>query len=93
MPVSLMVNEKELKLTVGGTLVGTMPVIRNPKGALELHPLQVALAQLKTERPDEGTITVEAEDAVAYEDLIRIIDQCNGSKFHNVAVMPAAVPN
>ncbi len=93
MPVNLLVTGNELRLSVGGTTVGTMPVVRNKKGALELHPLQVALAQLKDDRPSEGTITVEAEDAVAYEDLVRIIDQCNGSKFHNVAVMPAAVPN
>ena len=92
-PVSLLVTGKELRLSVGGATVGTMPVIRNKKGALELHPLQLALAQLRDERPTEGTITVEAEDAVAYEDLIRIIDQCNGSKFHNVSVMPAAVTN
>jgi len=66
---------------VGGMAVST---------ASSRAPLKLALAQLKEQRPEHVSITVEADAAVAYDDLVRVIDQCVGSKFPDVAVSAAA---
>ena len=90
LPVSVVVTETSLRLTVGTTTYDPMPISRNKAGRIELAPLRLALTQLKQERPEQSAITIEAEDAVAYDDLVRVIDQCLGSKFQNASVTAVA---
>jgi len=47
------------------------------------------LKKLKSEFPDQAAITVAADDAVVYADLIHAIDACVGAGLANVSVMGA----
>jgi len=55
----------------------------------DLKGLGERLKKLKTEFPDQAAITVAADDAVAYADLIHAIDACVGAGLANVSVMGA----
>ena len=42
--------------------------------------------ELKGLFPDQSAITLQTEDKVRYEDLVRIIDQCIGAGLPQVSV-------
>lgn len=89
-PVTLLITEKELKLTVGATPFDTVPVTRDDKGRIDLTRVTGYLAQIKKDQPDQTAITLQTEDAVLYDDLVRIIDNCIGAQFPSVSVSPAS---
>lgn len=89
-PINLLITEKELKLSVGGTPFDTVPVTRDEKGRIELTRLTGYLGQIKRDQPDQSAITLQTEDAVLYDDLVRIIDNCIGAQFPSVSVSPAS---
>lgn len=64
---------------------------RNPEGGplYDLKSLAERLKKLKGEFPDQAAITVAADDAVLYADLIHAIDTCVGAGLANVSVMGA----
>jgi biopolymer transport protein ExbD len=55
----------------------------------DLKTLTERLKKLKTEFPDQAAITVAADDAVVYADLVHTIDACVGVGLANVSVMGA----
>jgi len=57
--------------------------------AYDLKTLTDRLKKLKTEFPDQAAITVAADDAVVYADLVHTIDACVGVGLANVSVMGA----
>jgi len=87
--VTLLVTEKELKLTVGGSTYDPIPVTRTETRKLDLAKLTAKLKELRQSLPDQSQITLQTEDAVRYEDLVRIIDECIGAGLPNVSVSPA----
>jgi biopolymer transport protein TolR len=89
-PINLLITEKELKLTVGGSQFDPLPITRDDKGRLEVQKLIDKLKELKQQQPDQSAITLQTEDAVKYEDLVRIIDTCIGNQFPSVSVSPAS---
>jgi len=92
-PVTLLLTDKELRLTVGAVNYDPIPITRNKDGQLELNKLDEKLKEIKTQNEKQAAITVQSEDAVKYEDLVRVIDECigdNGGLFPNVAVAAAA---
>ena len=54
----------------------------------------IKLKELKVQQPDQAAITLSTEDAVKYEDLVRLIDTVvsNGTEplFPSVSVSPAS---
>jgi biopolymer transport protein TolR len=88
-PVNLLITDKELKLTVGGTSYEPIPITRDSKGHVDLTRLQERFKEIKTQLPDQSAITLQTEDSVRYDDLVRIIDQCNGDGLPNVSVSAA----
>jgi biopolymer transport protein TolR len=76
--------------------------ISTPEGALEIAKVAVAggqaaydrrtltekLKTIKTRLPEQTAITVEPEDAVAYDDLVNTVDICLGEQLRNVTVAP-----
>ena len=88
-PVNLLITEKELILNAGGSSFDPIPLIRDSKGKLDLAKLQERFKELKAQLPDQSAITLQTEDAVRYEDLVRIIDECVGSGLPNVSVSAA----
>jgi biopolymer transport protein TolR len=89
-PPSLLITEKELKLSVGGLQYDPIPIVKDEKGRLDLKKLLENLGKVKTEQPDQASITLQTEDNVLYEDLVRIIDACIGAQFPSVSVSPAS---
>ena len=89
-PPSLLITEKELKLSVGGLQYDPIPITRDDKGRVDLKKLVENLGKVKAEQPDQASITLQTEDNVLYEDLVRIIDTCIGSQFPSVSVSPAS---
>jgi len=55
----------------------------------DLKGLGERLKKIKAEFPDQAAITVAADDAVVYADLVHTIDACVGAGLANVSVMGA----
>jgi biopolymer transport protein TolR len=90
LPVTLLITEKELKLTVGGQVYDPIPITRNDKNKMDLTKLTEKFKEIKTNLPDQSAITLQTEDSVRYEDLVNIIDTCIGNELPAVAVSPAS---
>ena len=92
-PITLLITEKDLKLTVGGSQLDAMPITRDDKGRIDTVKLVARLKELKGQQPDQAAITLSTEDAVRYEDLVRLIDTVvnDGADplFPSVSVSPA----
>ncbi len=85
--VTLVVTDKELKLQAGQTTFDPIPVTRDEKNRIDLTRLGDKIKELKSQLPTEPTaITVQTEDSVRYEDLVRIIDACKGLGLENVSL-------
>jgi biopolymer transport protein ExbD len=89
-PITLLITEKDLKLTVGGSQLDPLPITRDDKGRIEVEKLIIKLKELKTQQPDQSNITLNTEDSVVYEDLVAVIDACIGNQFPSVSVSPAS---
>ena len=88
-PLILLLTEKELRLTAGGSAFDPMPITRDSKGRIDLTKLVAKIKELKIQLPDQSAITLQTEDTVRYEDLVRVIDECIGSGLPNVSVSAA----
>ena len=88
-PITLLLTEKELRVTVGTVNYDPIPVTRGKGGQLELAKLDERLKEIKTQNEKQSAITVQSEDAVKYDDLVRVIDECIGVGLPNVAVAAA----
>ena len=93
-PITVLITEKDLKLTVGGSALDPIPITRDTTGRLEVDKLVQKLRELKAQQPDQAAITLSPEDAVRYEDLVRLIDTVvqDGPLplFPSVSVSPAS---
>jgi biopolymer transport protein ExbD len=89
LPITLLLTDKELRLTVGTVNYDPIQVTRNKDGQLEMAKLEERLKEIKTQNEKQSAITVQSEDAVKYEDLVRVIDECIGIGLPNVAVAAA----
>ena len=88
-PVTLLVTESEARLTVGSAPPEVFPFTRTSTKQLDLAKLVAKLKEIKATLPDQSNITVQAEDAVRYEDLVKVIDECVGAGMPNVSVQAA----
>lgn len=88
-PVVLLITEKELKLTVGGSVSDPIPVTRDAKGKIDLTKLKDKFKEIRTNLPDQQQITLQTEDTVKYEDLVHIIDEAIGDGLPAIQVSPA----
>lgn len=89
LPVVLLITDKDMRLTVGGSQLDPIPFTRNAQQKLDLTKLQMKLKEVRAQVPDQTAITLQAEDAVRYEDLVTIIDECIGAGLPNVNVQAA----
>lgn len=84
--LTLYITPTELKLTADETAFDPIPVTRDPKQRLDLVKLTERIKELKTQLPDQTAITLQTDDKVRYEDLVRIIDECMGSGLPQISV-------
>ena len=76
----------ETRVYRGPSPYGYRPVIRL---TLDLEKLRDRFKELKGQLPDAQAITLQAEDGIRYEDLVRIIDECKGDGLPQVSVAAA----
>lgn len=89
-PVTLALTENALTLSVGGAPLAPIAVTRDARGRLDIDALAKKLADVKRELPEQSAITVRSDDAVRYDDLVRVIDTCIGGQFPSVSVSPSS---
>jgi biopolymer transport protein TolR len=90
LPITLLITEKELKLSVGGSALDAIPVVPDEKGRVDMVRLIAKLKELKTSQPEQNAITLQTEDAVRYDVLVQVIDTCIGNAFPAISVSPAS---
>ena len=89
--LKLLLTEKGYQLTMPGAAVEIPKVaVAGPSGqlAFDRRTLADKLRTLKVSLPDQSAITVQPEDAVAYDDLVSTVDICLGEQLRNVTVAP-----
>ena len=87
--VTLAVSEGGFNLTTSAGTTFEIPTLgRTPEGGVQfdLKNLGQRLKQLKNDYPDQSAITVQAEDTVAYGDLVSVVDACLAVGLVSVAV-------
>jgi biopolymer transport protein TolR len=87
--IKLLLTEKGYALNMAGASID-IPKTAAKEGGMtfDLKTLADKLKTLKSTIPDQQAITVQPEDAVAYDDLINAVDTCLGEQLHNVTVAP-----
>ena len=84
--VRVIATPTELRLTIDDVDFGVFPMDRSA-GKLNLGNFASKLTEVRTTTvPDQQTVIVTADDKLKYEDLVRVIDECNGAKYENVSV-------
>jgi biopolymer transport protein TolR len=89
-PVTLQLSGAAMKLTVGGTVTDALTLTRDTAGRMVIAGLRAKLDAVRTQLPQQHAITIEADEDVRYEDLVRVIDTCIGAGLPGVRVSPAA---
>ena len=87
--VTVALTEKGLTLTTSAGMAAEIPSAgRTPDGGpvYDLRSLAAKLKQLKTEYPDQSSVTVAADDSIIYADLVKVIDTCLGAGLSAVSV-------
>jgi biopolymer transport protein ExbD len=93
-PLTLLITEKDLKLTAGGSAADPIPLVSVEKGGkkkLDLVKLSAKLKEIKAQVADQwpSQITLQTEDGVSYEVLVQVIDECMSSGLPNITVSAA----
>lgn len=87
--LNLLITPTELRLTADQSAFDPIPLTKDDKGRTDLSKLVARFKELKAQLPDQTAITLQPEDKVRYEDLVRIIDECIGSGLPQVSVSAA----
>lgn len=90
LPITVLLTEKEMKITVGGASLDPLPITRDAKQRVDVTAFVARLKELKTQQPEQNAITVSTEDTVRYDDLVRVIDTLIGNQFPSISVSPAS---
>ena len=90
--VTVTLGERGMILSTSAGASAEIPALgKGPDGqpVQDLKTLAQKLKQLKTEYPDQSSLTVAAEDGILYADLIRVIDTAVGLGLPAVSVTAA----
>jgi hypothetical protein len=88
--MTITVTEKGFLLGIssGGGPQETVP-LEKVGGDYNFEELNKKLAEVKGQLPDLDDVTVQAEDGVVYDVLVRVVDQCLGNRMANVMLTSA----
>ncbi len=87
--LTLAITPEQLVLTADQSSFEPIPITRDAKGRVDLAKLTERLKQIKEQFPDQSAITLQTDDKVRYDVLVRIIDECLGNQLPQVSVMAA----
>jgi biopolymer transport protein TolR len=85
LPLNLTVTERGFTLSSGGSQID----LPKKAGAYDFDGLLEQLKKIREGFPDQRAITVAAEDAIRYEDLVKVIDKCIGIGLPDISVTAA----
>jgi len=89
--VTVTVTERGYVLSLAGNLL-ELPKVARPEGGQGFDAKQLVekLKLLKQQYPDQRAVTVAAEDAIPFEDLVATVDQIStGADLPDISVKPA----
>jgi biopolymer transport protein TolR len=89
--VTLTIGERGYVLATSAGATVEIPALAHDASGVQydVKSLGEKLKKVKTDFPDQAAITVAADDAVIYADLVHAIDACVGAGLANVSVMGA----
>src|SRR5689334_24829428 len=89
--VTLTIGERGYVLATSAGATVEIPALAHDAAGVQydVKSLGEKLKKVKTGFPDQAAITVAADDAVIYADLVHAIDACVGAGLSNVSVMGA----
>jgi biopolymer transport protein TolR len=85
-PIVLDVSLEHLRLSAGSAQADVLPIVRDSQGRLDLAALREKLRRLAAQLPEQKGITLRTDDAVRYDDVVRIIDECVGDGLPSVSL-------
>jgi biopolymer transport protein ExbD len=88
-PLTILLTEKELWINAGGSALEPIALTRDSNNKLQLEKLTAKLKEIKTQFVDQQNVTLQTEDSVRYDDLVRVIDECIGSGIPSIQVQAA----
>jgi biopolymer transport protein ExbD len=77
-PILLEVSVDHLRLSARSGQPEVLAIVRDAQGRLELEGLREKLRRLTAQFPEQKGITLRTDDAVRYDDLVHLIDECVG---------------
>lgn len=88
--LTLAVTPEQLVLSADQAAFDPIPVVRDTNtGKIDLSKLAERFKEIKEKFPDQSAITLQTDDKVRYDVLVRIIDECLGNQLPQVSVMAA----
>lgn len=87
--LTLAITPEQLVLTADQSTFEPIPLTRDANGKIDLAKLTERFKQIKEQFPDQSAITLQTDDKVRYDVLVRIIDECLGNSLPQVSVMAA----
>ncbi|HEX8704116.1 MAG TPA: biopolymer transporter ExbD [Myxococcaceae bacterium] len=87
--LTLAITPEDLRLTADQSTFDPIPLTRDSNGKIDLAKLTERFKQLKVDFPDTAAITLQTDDKVRYDVLVRVIDECMGAGLPQVSVMAA----
>jgi biopolymer transport protein ExbD len=87
--LTLAITPEQMQLTADQNTFEPIPISRLPNGKVDLTKLTERFKQIKEQFPDTAAITLQTDDKVRYDVLVRIIDECLGNALPQVSVMAA----
>jgi biopolymer transport protein TolR len=87
--LTLAITPEQLVLTADQSTYDPIPLTRDSNNKLDLAKLAERFKELKQQFPDQSAITLQTDDKVRYDVLVRIIDECMGSGLPQISVMAA----
>ncbi len=64
----------------------TFPFIEKKGEQYDFEQLQSSLRQIKNKFPDSEDMVIQPEDAIKYDDVIKVMDRCRDSGFPNISI-------
>ena len=62
------------------------PFIEKKDEKYDLEQLQASLRQIKDKFPDSEDMVIQPEDAIRYDDVVKVMDRCRESGFPNISI-------
>jgi biopolymer transport protein ExbD len=87
--LTLAITPEQMVLTAATSTFDPIPITRDDKGRVDMTKLAERFKQIREQFPDQSAITLQTDDKVRYDVLVRIIDECLGNQLPQVSVMAA----